>query len=152
MDADMLKKDDPLRLACLIHNHPVERLCSGYWNEWSKNTLANISKNIRRIRSTYDQGNFHYMRAHISHIRHLNKRKYTRKRKTQFCIFVPTDVYDAMVLDKDNNNNKWQESIQKEMGGIMDRKTFVFLPPGSVPPEGYREAPLMMIYSVKPDL
>jgi hypothetical protein len=62
------------------------------------------------------------------------------------------DIHDAMILDKNNNNGKWKESIQKEMGGIRDHGTFLFLPPGSEPPEGYQEAPLRMIFSVKPDL
>jgi hypothetical protein len=88
----------------------------------------------------------------MSRIHHIQKRKYTRQRQTQFGVFIPSDVHDAMMLDKSNNNKNWKESMQKEMGGIRDHGTFLFLFPGSKPPEGYQEAPLWMIFSVKPDL
>lgn len=44
LDAELLRKDDPMRLAHFIHQHPVERLRNGYWNEWSRSTLRNVSK------------------------------------------------------------------------------------------------------------
>lgn len=100
------------------------------------------AKNIHRIRTIYKKGNLHYTRAHMSRVHHVRKRKYIRQRQTQFGVYIPTDVHDALVLDKNNNNGKWKESMQKEMGGIRDHRTFLFLPPGSEPPEGYQEAPL----------
>jgi hypothetical protein len=42
-----------------------------------------------------------------------------------------------MALEKGNNNNKWGESVRKEIEGIKEHSTFKFLPPGSEPPEGY---------------
>ncbi len=151
IDADLIKEDYPLRLARFIHNHPVERLRSRYWNNWSKDVLHNNSITIRRINAIYKHGNYHYTRAHLIRIRHLKKR-YIRKRQTQFGILVPHDVNDALELDKENNNNEWKDSMGTEIGGIMEHNTFKFLPPGSHPPEGYQEAPLRMIFTVKPDL
>ncbi len=66
-------------------------------------------------------------------MRHLKKR-YARRCQTQFGTLVPNDVHDALTLDKDNKNIKWGESIGKEMEGIMEHKTFHFLPSGSKPP------------------
>jgi hypothetical protein len=152
IDANLLKRDDPIRLAQFIHNHPIERLRSGYWNEWSRSTLSHMSKSIRRIKSIYQQGNGHYTRAHITKIRHLRHNKYVRRRETQFGIEVPYNVKDAALLDERNNNTKWGDSIKTEMTGIRSHETFLFLPPGSDPPEGYQEAPLRLIFSVKPDL
>lgn len=40
----------------------------------------------------------------------------------------------------------------RRWGRIREHKTFLFLPPRSIPPERYQEAPLRMIFSVKPDL
>ncbi len=151
VDAESLKRDEPLRLAKFIHNHPAERLRSGYWNTWSKNILINNSKTLRRINAIYHQGNYHYTRTHLARMRHT-KKGYIRKRQTQFGVLVPYDVRDAKILDKDNKNNKWDESITKEMTGIREHKTFLFLPPGSEPPADYQEASLRMIFSVKPDL
>ncbi len=65
---------------------------------------------------------------------------------------MPHDVNDALELDKENNNNNWKDSMGTEIGGIREHNTFKFLPPGSDPPEGYQEAPLRMIFTVKPDL
>lgn len=84
-------------------------------------------------------------------MRHL-KNIYIRRRQTRFGILVPKDVHDAMILDQENKNNKWGDSISNEMGGIMKHETFLFLPPGSTPPEGYQEGPLRLIFLVKPDL
>jgi hypothetical protein len=106
---------------------------------------------MRRINAIYQHGNYHYTRAHLTRIRHL-KGKYIRKRQTQFGILVPIDVHDAMALDKENNDTKWGDSMEKEIGGIRENNTFKFLPPGSEPPEDYQEAPLRMIFTVKPDL
>jgi hypothetical protein len=150
--AEIIRHDDPICLAHYIYDHPIERLRSGYWNDWSRSTLANNSKIIRRIKSMYKHGNYHYTRAHFSHIRRLHKPKYIRKRQTQFGVLVPVDVRDAELLDMQNKNHKWGDSIKKEMKGIKDHETFLFLPPGSEPPEGYQEGPLRVIFSVKPDL
>jgi hypothetical protein len=60
VDAESLKRDEPLRLAKFFHNHPAERLRSGYWNTWSKNILINNSKTLRRINTIYHRGNYHY--------------------------------------------------------------------------------------------
>ena len=49
IDAQPLKADDPLRLAkCLLMN-PVEKLRSGYWNEWGKKTAKNINCALQRL-------------------------------------------------------------------------------------------------------
>ncbi len=71
IDAELLKKDEPNRLAKFIQNRPVERLRSGYWNEWSRNMLINSHKTIRRINAIYKRGNYHYTRAHIACMRHV---------------------------------------------------------------------------------
>ncbi len=68
--------------------------------------------------------------------------------KTQFWILASTDIHDAIALDKENNNTKWEESIKKEIGGIKEHNTFKLLPPSSEPPEGYQEGPLKIIFSV----
>lgn len=152
IDAEIIRCDDPSHLALYIYDHPIERLRSGYWNDWSRTTLTDTSKIIRRIKSMYKHGNYHYTRAHFSRVRRLHKSKYIRKRQTQFGVLVPIDVRDAELLDAQNKNHKWGDSIKKEMKGIMDHKTFLFLPPGSKPPEGYQEGPLQVIFSVKPNL
>jgi hypothetical protein len=42
--------------------------------------------------------------------------------------------------------------MKKEIQGIQNHGTFIFLSPGASPPEGYQEAPLRMIFTIKSDL
>jgi hypothetical protein len=53
IDALDLKADEPLRLANFLLENPVEKLRSGYWNDWAKKTAKNINCAIRRIRHMY---------------------------------------------------------------------------------------------------
>jgi len=84
----------------------------------------------------------------------------TSKHKTRFkgdpamkiVVEVPRMVQEALVLDKNNWNNKWAEAIQKEMQGLHDHKTFQFLAPGEAAPKEYQFAPLHMVFNVKTDL
>jgi hypothetical protein len=46
IDAEIIRCDDPICLARYIYDHPIERLRSGYWNDWSRTTLTNTSKII----------------------------------------------------------------------------------------------------------
>jgi hypothetical protein len=65
---------------------------------------------------------------------------------------IPRSIREALQLDKQNQDSKWQEAMKKEIDGIQEHKTLKFLPPGSKPPEGYQQAPLRMIFDVKADL
>ena len=54
IDAQALKSDEPLRLASLLLANPVEKLRSGYWNEWVKKTAKNINCAVWRLHYMYD--------------------------------------------------------------------------------------------------
>ncbi len=42
--------------------------------------------------------------------------------------------------------------MKKEINSIQEHGTLIYLPPGVDAPEGYQEAPLRMIFDIKPDL
>ncbi len=67
-------------------------------------------------------------------------------------IEIPRNIKEAMQLDDKNGDRHWKVAIRKEIEGIQEHNTFVFLPSGAEPPEGYQEAPLRMIFTVKCDL
>jgi hypothetical protein len=67
------------------------------------------------------KGSCHYTRAQLTRMRHL-KRSYVRRHQTQFGILVPSNVRNALILDKENKNNKWEESVKRETGGIIEHK------------------------------
>jgi len=54
IDAQALKADEPLRLANFLLMNPVEKLRSGYWNEWAKKTAKNINCALWRLHYMYD--------------------------------------------------------------------------------------------------
>ena len=53
IDAQALKADEPLRLANFLLMNPVEKLRSGYWNEWAKKTAKNIDCALQRLHYMY---------------------------------------------------------------------------------------------------
>jgi hypothetical protein len=65
---------------------------------------------------------------------------------------IPRNTKEALYLDRKNKDPKWKEAIGTEIDGIQGHGSFMFLPPGAMPPAGYQEAPLRMIFDVKPDL
>ena len=70
----------------------------------------------------------------------------------KFGVEVPRTVREALEFDKKNGDHKWAEAIQKEMQGLYDHKTFKFLDPNEQIPNNYQQAPLRMIFDMKPDL
>ena len=54
IDAQALKADEPLRLANSLLAKHVEKLRSGYWNEWAKKSAKNINCALQRLCYMYD--------------------------------------------------------------------------------------------------
>ena len=55
IDAQALKANEPyLRLANFLLANPVDKLRSGYWNEWAKKTAKNINCALWRLCYMYD--------------------------------------------------------------------------------------------------
>jgi len=69
-----------------------------------------------------------YVKNHKVFTRAINQTKLRQARrmpKYKFGVEVPKSYNDAMRLDTENGNNKWQEAIDTEMGQIIDYKTFI---------------------------
>eukprot|EP00971_Amphidinium_carterae_P057592 1138995-Amphidinium_carterae.1 len=49
-----------------------------------------------------------------------------------------------------NEREKWKESMQKELKGLMDRETYEEVPSETVPIGQVQNAPARMVYVVKP--
>ena len=69
----------------------------------------------------------------------------------KFGVQVPMNVSHALYLDKLNNNNLWQEAMDKEIMSINDFKTFRVLTEGEELPEGYTRIPYHIVFDVKFD-
>jgi hypothetical protein len=152
VDAQLIQSDDPIRLARFIKDNPVERLRNGFWSQWAEKTLNSVSKTIHRIRRMYKH--IDWKESTYPHSRKVIRRgkAYPIQMQSLLGVEVPRNTREALRLDKKNNNNLWKMAMKKEIQGIQDHGTFLFLPPGALPPEGYQEAPLRMIFTVKSDL
>jgi hypothetical protein len=84
--------------------------------------------------------------------KHKNKKHFLAEPTIVLGVPVPRNPDEAAAFDKANGNTLWGDSNRIEVDGIQEHGTFVFLPPGSNPPEGYQKAPLRVIYDVKHDL
>jgi Reverse transcriptase (RNA-dependent DNA polymerase) len=77
----------------------------------------------------------------------VNKRY--AKRTHKYGIRVPKSVEEAFAIDKDNGDNRWAESIQKEMNNV--RVAFNILEEGKEVPPGYQYMKCHLVFDVKFD-
>lgn len=75
-----------------------------------------------------------------------------RQPKLKFGIQVPQSVKQAYMLDKLNQNRKWEEATMKELKQIKDYETFRVLEDDEPMPEGYKLIPYHIVYDAKFDL
>ena len=80
---------------------------------------------------------------------------YQASRKTppkhQFGEEVPRSIKHALEIDKCNGNNKWRESINKELQQLRDYDTFHQLDSCNDIPEGYSRTPYHFVFAIKVD-
>ena len=113
IDAQDLKADEPLRLANFLLENPVEKLRSGYWNEWAKKTAKSINCALRRLchmyefEGTTDSCNFVFRRARRAKTKkHKNRVKFSGGCTMLFGLEVPHNVREALELDRRNGSHR----------------------------------------------
>eukprot|EP00979_Chaetoceros_neogracilis_P009185 scaffold2090_cov151-Chaetoceros_neogracile.AAC.2 len=124
-----MKEADPISCASYGREHNL--LNEVGW-KWAKKIKIDAAKMIRLARRMF------------------------RSAKMQNDVFkfgfqVPRGVSQALALDKANGNNLWKEALEKEIGQLLDYKTFQILPRGERAPEGYTRVPLIIVFDVKHD-
>jgi hypothetical protein len=77
----------------------------------------------------------------------VNKRYWKRTHK--YGIRVPKSVAEAYEIDKENGDDRWAQSIQKEMNAV--RVAFHILEDGVDPPPGYQYMDCHLVFDVKFD-
>jgi len=85
----------------------------------------------------------------------LNKRnriinKVKSRIKIKNGIKIPSAIYEAEKLDKENNNSLWKEAIEKELNGV--RVAFQLLKDNEKPPVGSKHIQYHWIFTIKFDL
>jgi hypothetical protein len=71
------------------------------------------------------------------------------KSNFKYGIEVPKNWKDIIHIDKQTGNTKWQDSVTKEVGALIQHSCFEFLPKDFKPPTDYQYCRLHFVYEVK---
>ena len=71
----------------------------------------------------------------------------TIKMSHKYGVEIPRSIKEAFKLDKKNQDNFWQDAINKEMENL--KVAFDILPEGKEPPPAYRKASGHLIFDVR---
>ena len=123
-----MRKADPVTLAQYAKDNKL--LNTSGWL-WAKRITANPAKMIRLAK--------------------VFKKRRTTAKRYKYGVEVPQNGRHALQLDKDNNNDLWKASIEKEIGQLLDYSTFEILERGKKAPDGYKKVPLHLTFDVKHD-
>jgi hypothetical protein len=162
------KKDLPLECARYIRLYVQDDKRNGYFNNWSKKTIQQLERNIRRLRRIFNvdktlrvEGTRRRINLarrsaihKISGIKPTEPKTRAKKKSTveeQFGIKIPRSTREALLFDRENGNNKWAEAMAKEMAGLERLGVFNYHSPTVEfkKEEGWQFAPLRMIFSIK---
>ena len=123
-----MRKDDPVTLAQYAKDNDLLRTPG--W-KWAKNIIKNPSKMIRLAK--------------------IFKNAKAQRTKYKFGVEVARNAKHALELDKENKNDLWKTSIEKEIGQILDYKTFQILQHGEKAPKDHQRITLHLVFDVKHD-
>ena len=64
---------------------------------------------------------------------------------------VPRNASEVEPIDKANNNRRWQDAIDLEIGQLQDYETFQDKGKGAPIPKGYKQITVHLVFDVKHD-
>ncbi len=149
----VLRKDVPLELARYIRNSVLEKRRGGYYNTWASKILKQHGRTIRRLHRFYN------VSRTVSARRNREKRKtLSRNQRLAFDtnrekhgIKIPNTTRQALLLDIDNKDTMWGDSIAKEMNSLRNLGVFKHYDPNHVGSKDndWQFASLRMLFDVK---
>ena len=86
--------------------------------------------------------------------RAINQAKRKSYRTTPVYMFgyrVPRTPEEALAIDKENNNTKWQDSMDLELNSLQEYETFVDKGKGYVMGSDYKKIKVLIVFAVKHD-
>ena len=78
-------------------------------------------------------------------------KSWREKPKYMYGYLIPQNYAQAVQIDKDNNNTKWQDCTKLELNQIDKYDTFVDKGPDWRPPDDYKKINVHLVYAVKHD-
>ena len=103
---------------------------------WKSKALSACAKTQKRLTRRTRQAQLHSFRTRPIYM---------------FGYLVPRNHHQAMELDKENGNTKWQDSEILELGQVDDYKTFLDMGKGHIMPKDWKKINVHMVYAVKHD-
>ena len=165
----LVKDEDPHAVATYVMNTDLGQVMNGIQRRWARNFLRSLKVTLRRMRRTcnrtFEARTFnptakkptrgsHLTRKQRRSMRKLQKQKGSSKSKATFKygIEVPKNWKDIVRIDAAAGNTKWQDSVKKEVGALIQHGCFKFMPKDFKPPKDYQYCRLHFVYEVKTDL
>ncbi len=136
IDAQKMQSDDPIRLERFVKDNPVERLQGGFWAQWADMTLNSVNKTVHRIRRIYQHVSWKESACPYSRKSIRRRKVYPLQMQSFMGVEIPRNTREALSIDRKNNDTHWKVAMNKEVDGIKEHGTFLFLPPGASLPEG----------------
>ena len=136
--------------------------------EWRDGTRQWVPMNALRLQEPYlvlaygrDKGILHkpgwewvdkYLEGddQLKKVSRIYKMSSTKSYK--FGIEVPKGIRHALHLDENNDDNEWENALQKEVNQINEFETFRIIPDEQPMPKGYKRIPYHFVFDVKFDL
>ena len=78
-----------------------------------------------------------------------NFRNKNMKLREKFGIRIPNNTKEALIWDKINNDAKWQDTIETELGALKKMNVWKFYSSDHRFSSKYQRAPLILIFDVK---
>ena len=70
----------------------------------------------------------------------------------KFGVRIPCNEKEAIMLDCENGNTYWQDTIEEETGQLFEYKVFRDLGKNAAVPKGYQQIKLRIVFDVKQSL
>ena len=105
------------------------------YNQWASMFIKQHKRNIRRLHAYWGMSR---PKLAYTHRRYRNA-KTKKKRKTpgteRFSLKIPRGIREALLIDKNDNNNLWAEAIAKERTALIQKGVLKFNPPSTTIPK-----------------
>ena len=122
---------DPVTVAAYAREHNLVGTPG-----WSRPALRAYIKNDKVLRRRVNQAKLHSFR---------------HKPVYMFGVLVPRNYDQAIQLDRENGNNLWQESVDKELAQIDEYDTFQDKGKGFNPGSGWKKIRVHLVFACKHD-
>ena len=133
----------------------IGRSRGDYHQNWASKLLKQRIITIRRMSRVHGVEKSYRViirrvkKARTGSKKSRNARVVSQSMRETFGIKIPNSTKEALILDRINGDNKWHDSMQKELMALEKLNVWKFHPSHHRMPKDYQKAPLRMIFDIK---